>query len=72
MGNEDQALTVHTKKIRKTIIIPKVIILTIKITLKDIADIYLKSNAIHVTRQDTLPESVLETKVALTRRRETK
>ena len=43
-----------------------------KITLKDIAEIYLKLDVIHVTKEDTLPKSVLETKVALTRRRATK
>ena len=53
-----------------TIIIPKVSILTRKITLKDIAKIYPKSDAIYATRNDTLPENVLETKVALTRRGE--
>ena len=47
-------------------------ILTKKKTLKYIAEICLKSDAIHVTREDTFPESVLETKVALTRRREIK
>ena len=60
------------RKEEGTIIIPKVRILTRKITLKDIVEIYLKSDSIHVTREDTLPESELETKVALTRRRETK
>ena len=47
-------------------------ILTKKKTLKYIAEICLKSDAIHVTRDDTLLENVLETKVALTRRRETR
>ena len=43
-----------------------------KIILEDIVEIYPKLDAIHVRRKDTLPESVLETKVDLTRRRETK
>ena len=63
-------LSQHTpRKAEGTTIIPKVIILTIKITLKYIAAICLKSDAIHVTREETLPKSVLETKVVLTRRR---
>ena len=40
-----------------------------KITPKDLAEIYLMSDAIHVMRRDTSPEIVLEIKVALTRRR---
>ena len=44
-------------------------ILTRKITLKDIAEICLKSDAIHVTREDTLLDIVLEIRVTLTRRR---
>ena len=43
-----------------------------KIILEDIEKIYPKLDVIHVTRKNTLPESVLETKVAITRRRETK
>ena len=54
------------------IIIPKLSIIIRKITLKDIAEIYLKSDVIHVTREDTFPESVLETKVVLTKIRATK
>ena len=68
-------LSQHTpRKAKGTTVIPKVSILTRirKIVLKYIANMYLKSDAIHVTREDTLPKSVLVTKVALTRRRETK
>ena len=54
------------------IIIPNLSIIIRKITLKYIAEIYLKSDSIHVMRNDTFPKSVLETKVALTIRRATK
>ena len=50
--------------------ITKVSLLTRKVILEDIVKICLESNAIHVTRKDTMLENVLETKVALTRRRE--
>ena len=60
------------KKEKGTIIITKVSILTRKITLKDLAKIYINSDAIHVMRKDTSPEIVLEIKVALTRRRKKK
>ena len=60
------------RELERTIITPKVSILTRKITLKYIVEICLKSDAIHVTRNDTLLENVLETKVDLTRRRETR
>ena len=43
-----------------------------KITLEDLAKIYLMSNSIHVMRKDTSPEIVLEIEVAPTRRRRTK
>ena len=43
-----------------------------KITLEDLTEIYLVSDAIHVMRRDTSLEIFLETKVALTRRRTTK
>ena len=46
--------------------------LTRKITLEDLPEIYLNSDAIHVMKNDTLPEIVLEIKVALTRRKTTK
>ena len=52
--------------------ITKVSTPTRKITLEDLAEIYLNSDAIHVMKEDTLPEIVLETKMALTRRRETR
>ena len=66
MGSEDQALTVHTKKTERDHHIPEVSIHT-RITLEEI---YLVSYATHVMRKDTSPNTVLETKVALTRRRE--
>ena len=56
------------RKIEGTIIIPKVSI-HIKITLEEI---YLVSDATRVMRNDTSPDSVLETKVALKRRINTK
>ena len=68
-------LSQHTpRKLEGTTIISKVSILTRikKITLEDLVEIYLNSNAIHVKRKDTSPEIVLEIKVALTRRRETR
>ena len=66
-------LSQHTpRKSEGNIIIPKVSILTRKITLEDLVEIYLNSNAIHVMIKDTLPNIVLEIKVALTRRRTTK
>ena len=42
---------------------------SIKITLENIC---LESDVIHVTRKDTMLENVLETKMSLTRRRETR
>ena len=66
-------LSQHTpRNSERTTIIPKVSILTRKISLEDIAKIYLKLDAIPVMRNDTLPKLVLETKIALTRRRETR
>ena len=56
------------RKIEGTITIPKVSI-HIKITLEEI---YLVSDATRVMRNDTSPDNVLETKVALKRRRNTK
>ena len=52
--------------------IAKVSTPTRKITLEDLAKIYLNSDAIHVMKDDTFPEIVLETKLALTRRTETR
>ena len=52
--------------------IAKVSTPTRRITLEYLAEIYLNSDAIHVIKEDTLPEIVLETKMALTRRRETR
>ena len=72
MGNEDQALTVHTKKIRKDYHHPKGKHSHQKHNPKRYSRDLSKSDAIHVTREDTFPESILETKVALTRRRESK
>ena len=59
MGSEDQALIVHSKKRIRAFIIPKVSILTRKITLEDLAKIYQNSDAIHVMRKDTAPKIVL-------------
>ena len=61
-----------TRKAKETIIIPKVSILTRKITLQDLTDIYLNSYVLLVMREDTMPEIVLEIRVTLTRRRETR
>ena len=52
-----------------TIIIPKVIILTKKIALEDLTEIYLNTNALHVMKEDTMPDIVLEIRMDLTRRR---
>ena len=52
--------------------ITKVSTPTKKINLEDLIEIYLNLDAIHVMKDDTLPEIVLETKMALTRRRETR
>ena len=64
-------LSQHTLRKSKgsTIISRKVSIHTRirKITLEDLAEIYLMSDAIHVMRRNTFPEIVLEIKVALTR-----
>ena len=69
-------LSQHTPRITKgsTIITRKESIITRirKITLEDLAEIYLVSYAIHVMRRDTLPKIVKEIKVLLTRRRKTK
>ena len=62
------------KSKRSTIISKKVSIHTRirKITLEDLAEIYLMSDAIHVMRKDTSLEIVPEIEVAPTRRRATK
>ena len=69
-------LSQHAPRISKggTIITQKESIITRikKITLEDLAKIYLMSDAIHVMRRDTSPEIFLEIKVALTRIRTTK
>ena len=69
MGSEDQALTVQSKK-------PRSIHHRSKyshqgITLESL-EISLSSFAIHVMKEDTLLDIVLRTKLALTRRRETR
>ena len=68
-------LSQHTPRITKgrTIITRKESIITRirKITLEDLAEIYLMSDAIHVMRMDTSPKIVLEIRAALTRRRTT-
>ena len=58
------------RKAKETFITPKLSTSTRKITLGDLTEIYLNLDAIHVMKEDTLPEIVLETKMALTRRRE--
>ena len=55
------------RKLEWTIIITNVRTLTRKITLED-----QNSGAIHVMKEDTLQEIVLETKIDLSRRRETR
>ena len=60
------------RKAEGTIIIPKVIILTRKITLEDLPEIYLNLDDIHVMKKDTLTKIVLTTKVVLKRRRTTR
>ena len=52
--------------------ITKVSTLTRKIILEDITKLCLKSDAIHMTRNDTMLENVLETKMSPTRRMETR
>ena len=70
MGSEDQALTVQSKKSRtghhkgKHSHQNK--------TLENLAKICLSTFAIHVMKEDTLQEIVLETKIDLTRGRETR
>ena len=64
MGSEDQALMVHSNKTRISSHHPRG-----KHSHKDIC---LESDVIHVTRKDTMLENVLETKMSLTRRRETR
>ena len=56
------------RKTKETIIITEVSI-HIRITLENI---YLAFDALHVMRKDTSTNSIPETKVALTRRRETR
>ena len=68
-------LSQHTpRKSEGTTIISKVRILTRirKITLEDLAEMYLNLDAKHVMKKGTLPDIVLEIKLALTRRRTTK
>ena len=75
MGNEDQALIAHAKKIKRGAIITRkgsIITRIRKIILEDLAEIYLMPDAIHVMRMDTSPEIVLEIEVGPTRRRTTK
>ena len=69
MGNEDQALKYTPRRVEGTIIIPKVSILTRKIILEDLTEIYLNSDVLHALREHTLPEIVLEIQVTLIRRR---
>ena len=56
------------RKLEEVLITPEVSTL-IKITLENIC---LESDVIQVTRKDTMLENVLETKMSLTRRRETR
>ena len=69
MGSEDQALTVQSKNPDPAI--TEVSTLIIEINL-EFLEISLSLFSIHVMREDTLLEIVLRTKVALTRRRETR
>ena len=55
-----------------TIIIPKVSIITRKITLENITKIYLNTDALHVMKEDTLQEIVPRIGIDLTRIRTTK
>ena len=50
---------------------PKGTIITPKVSIHTVEETYLLSDATHAMRKDTSPYSVPETKVALTRRRET-
>ena len=62
-------LSLYTpRKLEEVLITPEVSTLT-KITLENIC---LESDVIHVTRKETMLENVLETKMSLTRRRETR
>ena len=70
MGSEDQDITVHSKKRRRDYHHPKGKHSHQKDNLEDITEIYLNSNVLLVMRKSTMPEIVLEIKVALTRRRE--
>ena len=66
-------LSQHTpRNSERTTFIPKVRILTRKMSLEDIAKIYLNSDAIHAMRKDTSLEIVPEMEVAPTRRITTK
>ena len=58
------------RKLGGTIIIPKVIILTRKLNIENLTKTYLNIDALHVMKEDTLQEIVLETKIKLTRGRE--
>ena len=61
-------LSQHTpRKAEETFITPKVRNSTRKIALEDLIEIYLNSDAIHVMKEDTLPNIVLEIRVVLTR-----
>ena len=66
MGSEYQALTVQSKKRKK--IITKVS----TFILEYLTRIYLNSYALHVMKEDTMLEIVLRTKMALSRRKETR
>ena len=69
MGNEYQALIVHTKKIRRDYHHPKGNHSHQKDTLEYLTEIYLNTDALHVMIKDTLLDIVLEIRVTLTRRR---
>ena len=60
------------RKVEETFITPKVSTSTRNKTLEDITKIHLNSDAIHEMKEDTLPNIVLETKITLIRRRETR
>ena len=69
MGSEDQALIVQSKKL--DLATTEVSTLIKGITL-EILEICLSTFSIYVMKEEILLETVLETKVSLTRRRETR
>ena len=72
MGSEYQALTVHSKKRKRDYHHPKGKHSHQKDNSRKPNRYLSKLNVLLVMREDTMPEIVLETKMALTRRRETR